>query len=82
MDSQKEGHWVSVLAVAVFIILSLGVIAFLYYQNQSLKSILATYQTPIGSPKPSAEAATPIATLEPSPEATKSAKPTISPTNF
>jgi hypothetical protein len=44
-----------VAAVAIFILLSLGMIIFLYYQNQKLKDLLATYQaTP--SPIPTATA--------------------------
>ncbi|HTK03243.1 MAG TPA: hypothetical protein VL401_00545 [Alphaproteobacteria bacterium] len=41
-----------VLAVAIFIILSLSTVAFLYYQNQKLKDMLASYQTSIASPTP------------------------------
>jgi len=42
----KDDHWISILAMAIFIVLSLGVVAFLYYQNQALKSMLASYNTP------------------------------------
>lgn len=44
--------------MAIFVLLSLGAVAFLYYQNQQLKSMLASYQTPVASP-------TPIATSDP-----------------
>jgi hypothetical protein len=55
----KDNHWISILAMAIFVVLTLGVVAFLYYQNQALKSMLASLQTPIGSPQPTAQAATP-----------------------
>jgi hypothetical protein len=41
----SDNHWVSILAIAIFVLLALGVVAFLYYQNQQLKSMLASYQT-------------------------------------
>lgn len=47
--------------MAIFVLLSLGAVAFLYYQNQQLKGMLASYQatpTPLVSPEPSAEAET------------------------
>ena len=71
---EKDNHWISILAMAIFVVLSLGVVAFLYYQNQSLQSMLVTYQTPISSPTP---LVTPIptVTIGPSPEATVSGKP-------
>jgi hypothetical protein len=50
----KDNHWVSILAMAIFILFALGVVAFLYYQNQQLKSMLANYQTPVASPTPTA----------------------------
>lgn len=56
---EKGGNWVSILAIAIFIIFSLGIVVFLYYQNQQLKKMLVNYQTPIGSPKPLAQEATP-----------------------
>jgi hypothetical protein len=55
----KDNHWLSILAMAIFILFALGVVAFLYYQNQQLKQMLAGYQ-----PAPSA---TPIVTTSPSP---------------
>ena len=39
--------------MAIFVLLSLAAVAFLYYQNQQLKSMLATYQTQV-SPTPTA----------------------------
>jgi hypothetical protein len=41
----SDNHWVSILAVAIFVLFALGVVAFLYYQNQQLKSMLVSYQT-------------------------------------
>ena len=41
----NDNHWVSILAMAIFVLLTLGVVVFLYYQNQQLKSMLAAYQT-------------------------------------
>ncbi|QQG41796.1 MAG: hypothetical protein HYV90_00585 [Candidatus Woesebacteria bacterium] len=49
---------VTVISMAVFVLLALGAVTFLYYQNQQLKKMLANYQTPIGSPEPTAKAAT------------------------
>ena len=43
--SNHSSSSVTVISVALFILLSLGVIAFLYYQNQQLKSMLAKYQS-------------------------------------
>lgn len=49
----KDSHWVSILSMAVFVLLSLGAVAFLYYQNQQLKGMLSNYQaTPLASPIP------------------------------
>lgn len=44
------------LVLSVFILLFLASTAFLYYQNMQLKSMLASYQTPVASPTPSATA--------------------------
>lgn len=47
-----------ILSMAIFVLLSLGAVAFLYYQNQQLKGMLANYQsTPVTSP-------TPVATVD------------------
>jgi hypothetical protein len=48
----KDNHWISILAMAIFVVLTLGVVAFLYYQNQALKNMLASYQTPLPSSAP------------------------------
>lgn len=42
--SNHDSHWISILAMAIFVLFSLGVVAFLYYQNQQLKNMLASYQ--------------------------------------
>ncbi len=47
----KDSHWITILAMALFVLLSLAAVAFLYYQNQQLKTMLASYQA---SPTPSA----------------------------
>ncbi len=44
--------------MALFVLLSLAAVVFLYYQNQQLKGMLASYQTPVASP-------TPVATTDP-----------------
>jgi Immunoglobulin-like domain of bacterial spore germination len=52
---QKDNHWISILAMAIFVILALGIVAFLYYQNQQLKGMLASYiptATPVASTSP------------------------------
>jgi len=58
----KENSSMATLAVAIFIILALGAVVFLYYQNQQLKNMLANYQSPatptptvITSPTPNPE---------------------------
>ena len=56
---EKDNHWLSILAMAIFVVLSLGVVAFLYYQNQALKSMLASQsisQSVSQSPSPTATA--------------------------
>ena len=61
----KDNHWISILAMAIFVVFALGVVAFLYYQNQQLKNMLASYQpqatpTPMASVSPSPNPETPI----------------------
>jgi hypothetical protein len=56
-ETQTGSHWLPIASVAVFIILALGTVAFLYYQNQQLKGMLANYQptpaaTPVVTPNP------------------------------
>ncbi len=67
----QDRHGVTIAAMAIFVLLALSAVAFLYYQNQQLKSMLAAYQTPAptASPEPSASqvptgtSASPSATL-------------------
>lgn len=59
-QNPKDNHGITIAAMALFVLLSLGVIVFLYYQNQQLKDILANYQTPTVSSTP-----TPVATIDP-----------------
>jgi len=58
-QTTKDNHWISILAMAIFVIFSLGVVVFLYYQNQQLKKMLASYQPQ--------ETPTPVATVSPTP---------------
>jgi hypothetical protein len=48
-----DNHWITIVSMAIFVLLSLAAVAFLYYQNQQLKSMLASYQTPTPAPLPS-----------------------------
>lgn len=50
-NSPKDSSALTIFFVAIFILLSLGAVAFLYYQNQQLKSMLSAYQI---SPTPTA----------------------------
>jgi hypothetical protein len=53
----KENSPIATTSVAIFILLALGAIVFLYYQNQQLKNMLANYQSqPTASPTPTATA--------------------------
>lgn len=54
----KESHWITILSMVVFILLSLGAVVFLYHQNQQLKKMLVNYQaipTPSTTTKPSTD---------------------------
>jgi hypothetical protein len=53
-QTPKDSHGVTIAAMAIFVLLSLAAVAFLYYQNQQLKTMLASYQTPVSTPVPSA----------------------------
>ena len=57
----KQSNSLTVISVALFILMSLGVIAFLYYQNQQLKGMLANYQA---TPAPTSST-TALATADP-----------------
>jgi hypothetical protein len=53
MDSTKRDNLVSTISVAIFVLLALGVVIFLYNQNQNLKNELANRQIlPTISPSP------------------------------
>lgn len=55
----KTSNHLTIFAFALFILLSLSAVVFLYYQNQQLKKMLIEYQVQ-NTPKP-----TPIATINP-----------------
>lgn len=46
----KDNHWITIAAMAVFVLLSLSAVIFLYYQNQQLKTMLAAYQNQTPAP--------------------------------
>ena len=76
----QKSHGMTILAMALFVLSSLAMIAFLYYQNQTLKKMLAAYQsqpspTPVLTPTPNV---TPTVTEIPpaTASASASAKPT------
>jgi hypothetical protein len=55
----KDSHWITILAMALFVLAALSITGFLYYQNQQLKQMLATYQS---QPSPTAVSTpTPVA---------------------
>lgn len=58
MPNGNRSSSITTISMAIFVLMSLSVVGFLYYQNQQLKSMLAGYQTPIAS-------STPIATVDP-----------------
>ncbi|MGA3291588.1 MAG: hypothetical protein ABSC49_00365 [Candidatus Microgenomates bacterium] len=65
---EPKNSWITILSVAIFILMALGIVAYLYYQNQALKSLLSKYE--------SIPTATPIViSVTPSPVATTSASP-------
>ena len=51
---KKDSSGITIAAMAIFVLLALGAVAFLYYQNQQLKTMIASYQTPTTSPTPTA----------------------------
>ena len=51
-NQQKDGHGITIAAMAIFVLLSLSAVVFLYYQNQQLKSMLASYTSPTTKPQP------------------------------
>lgn len=72
----KDNHWITIASMAIFVLLSLAVVAFLYYQNQQLKSILKTYQTPLPSATPEATG-TPLYSPVPGATPSASTKPVV-----
>jgi hypothetical protein len=69
----KNGHRLATASVAAFTLLSIAIVAFLYYQNQQLKEMLASCRV-LPTPAPLASP-----TLAPSPEATIVATASASP---
>lgn len=70
-EVKKDNHWITILAMALFVLLAFSAVAFLYYQNQQLKSMLTSYQpTPTASVAPTSS---PTQTGQPSGSATPSA---------
>jgi hypothetical protein len=66
--------------MAVFVLMSLAVVGFFYYQNQQLKDIIANYPTPVVSISPSIIPSPTIeATASASPIANKTIKPSSTP---
>ena len=62
--------------MAVFVLMSLAVVGFLYHQNQQLKEIIANYPTPVVSLSPSiTPSPTIVATSSASPKASPSTSP-------
>ena len=80
-QTPKDNHGITVAAMAVFVLLSLTAVAFLYYQNQQLKTMLASYQLYTPQPTPIVtiqETASPSATplkIKTTPTASSSATP-------
>ncbi len=66
----KDTNSITIISMAIFVLLSLGAVAFLYYQNQQLKSMLASYQTPTPTATPTG---TPTTTSSPNGSASPSA---------
>jgi hypothetical protein len=76
MNSQKPtSNNITVISMALFILLSLGVVIFLYYQNQQLKGMLANCQTPAISPIPEATTIEEVASPSATPKSSKIPKP-------
>ncbi len=74
----KNNNWLAIFSTASFVLLALGTVTFLYYQNQQLKKIIANYQAPTPSP---VSIETPIPTYYPiesaSPSASVNSNPTV-----
>lgn len=62
-SKSSSGNLVTVISAAIFVLLSFGVIIFLYNQNQNLKKQLSDYQ--IATPEaPTNPSPTPVSSLE------------------
>ncbi len=69
-EVKKSGNSITVAAMALFVLLTLSAVAFLYYQNQQLKSMLALYQNQqlkgmLASYQTPVSSSTPVATTDP-----------------
>lgn len=64
-EPPKDNHWITIASMAVFVLLSLAAVVFLYYQNQNLKALIASNQN-----RP-----TPSPTFAPTSTATPTCKP-------
>ena len=53
-EGKSSNSNITIISMALFVLMSLVVVGFLYYQNQQLKSMLASYQVPVVSPTPTA----------------------------
>lgn len=72
----KDNHWVTIASMAVFVLLALGAVVFLYNQNQKLKVIVAGYQVQTtNTPYPTTTSPTlePTASSSATPKATSTA---------
>jgi hypothetical protein len=78
-QAPSKNDWVTTASIAVFILLAIGIVSFLYYQNQELKKLVANYQnaspTPTSTPVVMIEIASPSA----SPMKNKTSIPTAKP---
>ena len=68
-----------VISMAIFVLVSLGIVIFFYYQNQTLKSELVKYQTATVSPTPVATVVEKTASPSATPKSLK-ATTKVSPT--
>jgi hypothetical protein len=71
----------AVISMAIFVLVSLGIVIFFYYQNQALKSELVKYQTVTTPPTPVAVVVEKTASPSASPKSIK-ATPNSSPSGL
>jgi hypothetical protein len=66
MNTSSKNDWVTIASVALFILLSIGIVVFFYNQNMELKKVIANYQkatiTPSSTPVTTIQVSTPSAT--------------------